>query len=138
MILELLCTAAYAESGDEQGSVHAVSPEATPPMTFCVWTAKMDGTNRAAYDALKELFPRFTGSQVDPAWLADELLAKNIIGRNIVHYASNQYHETDDRLRKVLFSVMGSGKRGVFEDLVNILLKKDEHSWLGQELLGEL
>ena len=106
-------------------------------MTFCVWKVKMDGTDKAGYDALKELFPRFTNSQVDPAWLAEELLSKDIIGMNIVQYANNQYHEKADRLRKVLFSVMGSGRRGVFQDLVKIL-SKTEHSWLGEELIGEL
>ena len=98
----------------------------------------MDGTDKAGYDALKQLLPRFTSSQVDPAWLAEELLSKDIIGRNIVQYANNLHHEEADRLRKVLFSVMGSGRKGVFQDLVGILSKKGETSWLGDELKGRL
>ena len=93
---------------------------------------------RSGYDALKQLLPRFTSSQVDPAWLAEELLSKDIIGRNIVQYANNLHHEEADRLRKVLFSVMGSGRKGVFQDLVGILSKKGETSWLGDELKGRL
>ena len=105
---------------------------------FPVASIDMNGTDGPGYDALSKLFPRFTESQVDPAWLAGELLSKQIVGLATVQYATNRLHEPSDRLRRVVLDVLGSGKRRVFSNLITILMKKPEYSWLADELSGRL
>ncbi len=98
----------------------------------------MDRTDRAGHDALTKLFSRFTRSQVDPGWLADQLLTQYIIGEDTQDYAANPYHSRAERLRRVLREVMGNGREGVFQDLAGILLESETYSWLGRELKGRL
>ena len=96
----------------------------------------MDGTDRAADQAITSLFARITSSQVDPEWLAGQLLAASIISRGAEEFASNQIHSRSQRLRSLIVDVKGNGRRGVFQDLVKILLANDTYSWLGEELIG--
>lgn len=100
--------------------------------------SRMDRTDKAGHDALTKLFSRFTSSQVDPGWLADQLLTRYIIGADTQDYAGNPYHTKSERLRRVLREVMGNGREGVFQDLVDILLENETYSWLGRELKGML
>ena len=91
-----------------------------------------------AYGVLRGKIGRIIGSNVDPAWLAGELLAAQIIGDADFQRASNSREEEDERLRKLVFNkVTRNGAADVFQTFVSILLKKDSVKWLGEELKGE-
>ena len=96
----------------------------------------MDQTDRAANEALTKLFPRVTSSNVDPGWLARELLAADVITASSEEFANNLHHGKAERLRRVLIDVRGNGREGTFQELVGILQSNKAYSWLGQELVG--
>ena len=91
-----------------------------------------------AYGVLRGKIGRIKGSNVDPAWLAGELLAAKIIGDAEFQRASNSREEEDERLGKLVGKVMRNGAPDVFQTFVSILLKLDHVKWLGEELKGEV
>ena len=76
-------------------------------------------------------------SNVDPTWLAAELLAAGIIGDIDFQRASNFRELPDERLGTLVQQVMRNGAPGVFLTFVSILLKQSHVKWLGEELKGE-
>ena len=91
-----------------------------------------------AYGVLRGKIGRIKRSNVDPAWLAGELLAAKIIGDEEFQRASNSREEEDERLGKLVGKAMRNGAPDVFQTFVSILLKKDNVKWLGEELKGEV
>ena len=87
---------------------------------------------------LIEKIGRIRGSNVDPAWLAGELLAAKIIGTSDRMRATNVWAIAGDRLGELVGVVMRNGARDVFQAFVSILLKEDNVKWLGEELKGAL
>ena len=86
---------------------------------------------------LQEKIGRIKRSNVDPTWLAGELLAVKIIGNADFQRASNSREEEDERLGKLVEKVMRNGAPDVFQTFISILLKLDHVKWLGEELKGE-
>lgn len=74
-------------------------------------------------------------SNVDPAELSGELLARGIIGTNDVRKASLEGRLASER-RELFLTIMGDGAPGTFQTLVDVPLRKNEWSWLGSELKG--
>ena len=91
-----------------------------------------------AYGVLRGKIERIKRSNVDPAWLAGELLAAKIIGNTDYQRASNGLVVADDRRAELVIKVMGNGAPDVFQTFVSILLKLDHVKWLGEELKGEV
>ena len=91
-----------------------------------------------AYGVLRGKIGRIKGSNVDPAWLAGELLAAKIIGNTDFQRASNPREVADERLGELVEKVMRNGAPDVFQNFVSILLKLDHVKWLGEELKGEV
>ena len=89
-----------------------------------------------AYGVLRGKMGKIKRSNVDPAWLAGELLAANIIGNTDFQRASNSQVVADERRADLVLKVMGNGAPDVFQTLVSILLKESHVKWLGEELKG--
>ena len=89
-----------------------------------------------AYGVLRGKMGKIKRSNVDPAWLAGELLAANIIGNTDYQRASNSQVVADERRADLVLEVMGNGAPDVFQTLVSILLKENHVKWLGEELKG--
>ena len=91
---------------------------------------------KRAHGVLGGKIGRIRESNVDPAWLAGELLAAKIIGDADFRRASNS-REEDERLGKLVQKVLRNGAPDVFQTFVSILLKEDHVKWLGEELKGK-
>ena len=91
-----------------------------------------------AYGVLRGKLGRIKRSNVDPAWLAGELLAAKIIGTTDVQRATNAREIADERLGELVGVVMRNGAPDVFQAFVSILLKEDNVKWLGEELEGRV
>ena len=89
-----------------------------------------------AYGVLGGKVGRIKSSNVDPAWLARQLLAASIIGEEDEERAKNADISKPERRGELVEIVQGNGRRGVFGTFVNILLSKPHLEWLGQELKG--
>ena len=89
-----------------------------------------------AYGVLRGKMGKIKRSNVDPAWLAGELLAADIIGNTDFQRASNSQVVADERRAELVLKVMGNGAPDVFQTLVSILLKENHVKWLGEELKG--
>ena len=96
----------------------------------------MDFTDKAAHTALTKILPEFTNSNISPENLADNLQARGIIGKAACEAARNKLKLASDRRRDLLNDVMGCGKNGAFQDLVDILLEMCESEWFGKKLIG--
>ena len=96
----------------------------------------MEFRNKAAYTALTKSIPKFTQSALSPETLADELQKLDIIGSDTYHSALNGNHDASKRRRDLIIAVMGNGKTGVFQNLVNILLVMRGCEWLGEGLIS--
>ena len=92
---------------------------------------------KRAHYVLGGKFGRIRESNVDPAWLAGELLAAKIIGNTELQRASNTREVADERLGELVQKVMRNGAPNVFQTFVSILLKEDHVKWLGEELKGK-
>ena len=90
-----------------------------------------------AYGVLRRKIGRIREFNVDPVWLAEKLLAVNIIGITDFQRASNSREMADERLRELVFTVMRNGAPNVFQVFVEILLRENIVKWLGEELRGE-
>ena len=90
------------------------------------------------YGVLGGKIGRIKGSNMDPAWLAGELLVAKIIGTTDFKRASNPREVADERLGELVEKVMRNGAPGVFQTFVSILLKLDDVKWLGEELKGDV
>ena len=90
-----------------------------------------------AHGVLGGKIGRIKRSNVDPAWLAGELLAAKIIGITDFQRATNAREIVDERLEELVGKVMRNGAPDVFQTFVSILLKEDHVKWLGEELKGE-
>ena len=88
------------------------------------------------YGVLRGKIGKIKRSNVDPAWLAGELLAADIIGEADFRRASNSREEEDERLGKLVGKVMRNGAPDVFQTFISILLKEKPVKWLGEELKG--
>ena len=93
---------------------------------------------KRAQGVLRRKIGRITESNVDPAWLAVNLLAAGIIGDNDVEKASNDSKLSTKRLSELVRTVMSNGAPGVFQTFVQTLLRKTEVNWLGKELKGNV
>ena len=91
-----------------------------------------------AYGVLGGKIGRIKDSSVDPAWLASQLLAADIIGEEEEMAARNTEIPKAQRREELVELVMGNGEEGVFETFVSILFKKRHLKWLGKELKGKL
>ena len=91
---------------------------------------------KPAHDVLGGKIWRITMSNVDPVWLAGELLATKIIGPADLRRASNPREGAPDRLGELVQKVMGNGRPDVFQTFVSVLFKEDYVKWLGEELKG--
>lgn len=83
---------------------------------------------------IDRMAPRIRASNVEPAWLAAELLAESIIGTDVVMMAGNPHAIAPERLGRLLLAVTGNGEPGVFQKFVEIFLSTRHLSWLGKEL----
>ena len=91
-----------------------------------------------AHGVLGGKIGRIKNSNVNPGWLADQLLAVDIVGPEDVEEAKDKSVQKPDRIRDLVKTVMGNGGEGVFQKFVDILLNKPNLKWLGQELKGQL
>ena len=91
-----------------------------------------------AYGVLRGKTARIKLSNVDPVWLAGELLAADIIGEEEEQNARNTNVPKPERRGELVELVMGNGEGGVFQTFVNILLTKRHLKWLGKEIKGIL
>ena len=91
---------------------------------------------RRAYGVLGGKVERIKCSNVDPAWLAEQLLSAKIIGKRDVEMANNADIPKPERRSELVEIVQGNGRRGVFQKFVNILLCEPHLEWLGEELKG--
>ena len=89
-----------------------------------------------AYGVLGGKVGRIKASNVDPVWLAQQLLAAKIIGEEDVERAKNADISKPERRGELVEIIQGNGRRGVFQIFVNILLSKPHLEWLGEELKG--
>ena len=89
-----------------------------------------------AYGVLGGKLERIKISNVDPTWLAAELLAAGIIGEEDEIASRNSNISKADRRGELVELVMGNGGQGVFQTFVAILLSKRHLQWLGNELKG--
>ena len=89
-----------------------------------------------AHGVLRGKIGKIKRSNLDPAWLAGELLAAKIIGNTDFQKASNPREEAADRLGELIEKVMGNGAPNVFQTFVGTLLREDHVKWLGEELNG--
>ena len=96
----------------------------------------MEYTDKAAYRTLTNKLSTFRDSSLDPKTLADELQERNDIGKTAYEHAQNPKHEKSERRRELIVAVMGNGRVGVFQDLVESLLLMQGFDWLGRELKG--
>ena len=90
-----------------------------------------------AYGVLRGKIGRIKRSNVDPNWLAGELLMAEIIKHRDLERACNYQEVADNRLAELVIKIMGNGAPDVFQTFVSILLKQDHVKWLGEELKGE-
>lgn len=91
---------------------------------------------KKAKDVLERKMGRIKASNVDPAWLAVELLRTHIIGQEDVKKASSEKEQASKRLEDLIFTVVGNGAPDVFQTFVDILLSENHVKWLGKELKG--
>ena len=91
---------------------------------------------RRAYGVLGGKVERIKCSNVDPAWLAEQLLSAKIIGKRDVEMAKNADIPKPERRSELVEIVQGNGRRGVFETFANIFLCEPHLEWLGEELKG--
>ena len=89
---------------------------------------------KRAQGVLQGKLGRITESNVDPAWLAGELLAADIIDVSGYQRASNPQLQVNERLGELVGKVMLNGAPDVFQTFVSILLNKSHVKWLGEEL----
>ena len=89
-----------------------------------------------AHGVLGGKIGRIKQSNVNPAWLADQLFAAKIIGEEDVLDARNTAISKPERREELMQLVMGSGKEGAFHTFVKILLSKEHLIWLGNEIKG--
>ena len=89
-----------------------------------------------AHGVLGGKIGRIKQSNVNPAWLADQLFAAKIIGEEDVLDARNTAISKSERREELMQLVMGSGKEGGFHTFVKILLSKEHLMWLGNEIKG--
>lgn len=76
-------------------------------------------------------------SNVNPAWLAQKLLAADIIGEEEEIDAKKEDIPEEKRREDLVKLVMGNGAEGVFEKFVNILSSKRHLEWLEKEIKGK-
>ena len=91
-----------------------------------------------AHGVLGGKIGRIKSSNVNPGWLAEQLLEVDIVGPEDVEEAKNIRVLKPDRRSDLVETVMGNGGEGVFQKFVDILLNKPNLKWLGQELKGQL
>lgn len=89
-----------------------------------------------AHGVLGGKIGRIKESNVNPVWLAEELFAAEIIVEFDLMDARNTNISKAERRGELLELVMGSGKEGVFQTFVKILLSKEPLKWLGSEIKG--
>ena len=89
-----------------------------------------------AHGVLRGKIGRIKASNVDPVWLAGELVAADIIGEEEEQDARNTNVPKPERRGDLVDLIMGNGEEGVFQTFVNILLRKRHLKWLGKEIKG--
>ena len=80
---------------------------------------------------------RIKNWDVDPAWLAEQLLAVDIVGPEDVEEAKTSSVSIPERRAQIVEAVRGNGGEGVFQTFVGVLLSQDRLQPLGQDLKGE-
>ena len=74
---------------------------------------------------------------VDPVWLAEQLLAVDIVGPKDVEEAKPSSVSIPARRAQIVEAVRGNSREGVFQTFVGVLLSQDRLQPLGQDLKGE-
>ena len=95
----------------------------------------MEHTDKAAYNALINTLPAFTSSNISPGTLAERLFVRKIIGKDAYESALQQREASKCR-RELLDNVMGCGRIGAFQEVVETLLEMQAFGWLGEKLRG--
>ena len=93
---------------------------------------------KTARDVLNAKLATIKETNVNPEWLAGELLSAQIIGPGDAKKAGLDDGKIDDAKRGALvYAVMGCGKPGAFEEFVDLFLNQEYLKWLGNELKGK-
>ena len=86
------------------------------------------------YGVLRGKLEKIKRSNIPPEWLAEELVAANVVGEEDRIAARDRAVPKAERREELLEAVMGNGAEGVFQTFVNILRKKSHLAWLVTEL----
>ena len=86
------------------------------------------------YGVLRGKLEKIKRSNIPPEWLAEELVAANVVGEEDRIAARDRAVPKAERREELLEAVMGNGAEGVFQTFVNILRKKSHLAWLVAEL----
>ena len=86
------------------------------------------------YGVLRGKLEKIKRSNIPPEWLAEELVAANVVGEEDRIAARDRAVPKVERREELLEAVMGNGADGVFQTFVNILRKKSHLAWLVAEL----
>ena len=89
-----------------------------------------------AYGVLGGKIGRIKRSNVDPAWLSEQLLSAKIIGKSDVERMKDPALSKPERRGELVEMVQGNGRPGVFQTFVNIFLSEPHLEWLGKDLKG--
>ena len=92
---------------------------------------------KRAHGVLGGKIGRIKCSNIDPGWLAEQLVTKRIIGKRDEENAKRADIPEDQRRVRLVELVQGNGRTGVFRTFVNILLSEPHLDWLGEELRGK-
>ena len=89
-----------------------------------------------AHDVLERKLATIKESNVDPAWLAGELLSAGIVGPEDEERARMEGRLVADRRAALVLSVLRNGERGAFQTFVETLFKRRHLESLARELKG--
>ena len=119
-----------------QTSLSALSAIVKKAIAIVLSKSKFVCMESRAYGVLGGKMGRIKGSNVDPAWLAGQLLAAHVIGEEDATRATREGASASSRLEELVVMVTRNGRDGVFRKFVDILLSKPHIEWLGEEIKG--
>ena len=105
-----------------------------PGRFFCLFTALT--MEERAYGVLGGKIGRIKRSNVDPAWLSEQLFSAKIIGKSDMERAKDVAIPKPERRGELVEIVLGNGRPDVFQTFVNIFLSEPHLEWLGEDLKG--
>ena len=89
-----------------------------------------------AQDVLERKLATIKESNVDPAWLAGELLSAGIVGPEDEERARMEGRLVAERRAALVLSVLRNGEPGAFQTFVQTLFKRRHLESLARELKG--